>query len=196
MNPSLKALLLELERFGVQNDAARDDYSERMLNITHDTGEFLSVLVHATGARRILEIGTSNGYSTLWLAQATSSNGGHVTTVESSAYKVELARQNFERSGLAAYITLLHRDASEALQDFPEGSIDLLFLDTNRNKYTAWWPHLRLILRPGGLLVADNAVSHAEQMRPFVSLVNEERLFTTSTVPVGNGEFLAVKVGP
>ena len=68
MDDSLDSLKAELERFGEANDAAIGERPRRMLNITRDTGEFLAVLVRATAARRVLEIGTSNGYSTLWLA--------------------------------------------------------------------------------------------------------------------------------
>ena len=70
MADSLETLKAELERFGQANDAATNERPRRMLNITRDTGEFLVVLVRATAARRVLEIGTSNGYSTLWLADA------------------------------------------------------------------------------------------------------------------------------
>ena len=78
----LSAVKAELEAVGAANDEAVSDGRERMLNITPATGEFLGVLVQATGARRILEVGTSNGYSTLWLAEAARVTGGHVTTVE------------------------------------------------------------------------------------------------------------------
>ena len=84
MSGSLQKLLTELEQIGQQNDVAVSERPRRMLNITRDTGEFLSVLVQATNAQRVLEIGTSNGYSTLWLAQAAQVIGGHVTTVELS----------------------------------------------------------------------------------------------------------------
>jgi predicted O-methyltransferase YrrM len=164
-----------------------------MLNITRDTGEFLSVLVQATLARRVLEIGTSNGYSTLWLASATRATGGAVTTVEISDYKIGLAQQNFSRSGLAASITLVQDDAGRVLERAVDASFDLVFLDSERPEYPGWWPHLKRVLRPGGLLVVDNATSHPEQMAPFVALVNADADFTTSLVPVGNGEFLAVK---
>jgi len=164
-----------------------------MLNITRDTGEFLSVLVQATAARRVLEIGTSNGYSTLWLANAARTTGGAVTTVELSDYKVGLARQNFSRSGLAASITLVQDDAGRVLERAVDASFDLVFLDSERPEYPGWWPHLKRVLRPGGLLVVDNATSHPEQMAPFVALVKADTDFTTSLVPVGNGEFLAVK---
>ena len=193
MRESLETLKIELERFGVANDSATDERPRRMLNITRDTGEFLSVLVRATAARRILEIGTSNGYSTLWLAEAARATGGAVTTVESSAYKLGLASVNFARSGLASFITLVHDDAGRLLQRSDQGAFDFIFLDSERTQYPGWWPPLRRVLRPGGLLVVDNAISHAEQMAPFVALVQADPLFASSLVPVGNGEFLAVK---
>jgi predicted O-methyltransferase YrrM len=194
MTASLQVLLSELERFGEANDNATAERPRRMLNITRDTGEFLSVLVRATSARRVLEIGTSNGYSTLWLASAAGATGGAVTTVELSDYKVSLAQQNFSRSGLAASITLVQDDAGRVLERAADASFDLVFLDAERPEYPGWWPHLKRVLRPGGLLVVDNATSHPEQMAPFVALVKADTDFTTSLVPVGNGEFLAVKV--
>ena len=193
MTASLQVLLSELERFGEANDNATTERPRRMLNITRDTGEFLSVLVQATAARRVLEIGTSNGYSTLWLANAARAMGGSVTTVELSDFKVGLARQNFSRSGLAASITLVQDDAGRVLERAVDASFDLVFLDSERPEYPGWWPHLKRVLRPGGLLVVDNATSHPEQMAPFVALVKADADFTTSLVPVGNGEFLAVK---
>jgi predicted O-methyltransferase YrrM len=193
MTASLQVLLSELERFGEANDKATTERPRRMLNITRDTGEFLAVLVQATAARRVLEIGTSNGYSTLWLANAARAMGGAVTTVELSDYKVGLARQNFSRSGLAASITLVQDDAGRVLERAVDASFDLIFLDAERPEYPGWWPHLKRVLRPGGLLVVDNATSHPEQMAPFVALVKADADFTTSLVPVGNGEFLAVK---
>ena len=193
MTESLQVLLAELEHFGEANDNATAERPRRMLNITRDIGEFLSVLIQATSARRVLEIGTSNGYSTLWLASAARAIGGAVTTVELSDYKVSLARQNFSRSGLASFITLVQDDAGRVLERAGDASFDLVFLDAERPEYPDWWPHLKRVLQPGGLLVVDNATSHPEQMAPFVALVKADADFTTSLVPVGNGEFLAVK---
>jgi predicted O-methyltransferase YrrM len=190
---SFQDLLSELERFGDDNDRTVSERPRRMLNITRDTGEFLAVLIRAMSARRVLEIGTSNGYSTLWLASAARAVGGTVTTVESSDYKVSLARQTFSRSDLTDHIILVHEDASRFLERSPNDSIDFLFLDSERTEYPGWWPHLKRVLRPGGLLVIDNATSHAKQMAPFIALVETAAEFATSHVPVGNGEFLAVK---
>ena len=98
MGDPLEALKAELERFGEAYDAAMDERPRRMFNITRDTGEFLSVLVRATVARRVLEIGTSNGYSTLWLAEAAREINGAVTTVEFADYKIGFASANFART--------------------------------------------------------------------------------------------------
>jgi predicted O-methyltransferase YrrM len=187
----LEGLKGELERFGETYDATHER-ARRMFNITRDTGQFLAVLVRATAARRVLEIGTSNGYSTLWLAEAAKSMGGSVTTVESADDKIAFARGNFERSGLSPFVTLVHEDAGRFLQRSDHSAYDLIFLDSERPEYPGWWPHLRRVLRPGGLLVVDNATSHVEQMAPFVALVGRPE-FATCLVPVGKGEFLAVK---
>ena len=193
MNPHLTTLLDELAAFGDAHDGDPANAATRMLNITPDTGEFLAVLVKATGARRILEIGTSNGYSTLWLADAAAPVDGAVTTIELAHEKIEMARANFARAGLDTRITLLEGDAGAMLDRLFDASFDLLFLDSKRSAYLDWWPDIRRVLRPGGLLVVDNATSHAQEMAAFTAAVRADAGFTTSLVPVGKGEFLAVK---
>lgn len=193
MNDQLQNLLAELEHFGNANDSATNERSRKMLNITRDTGEFLAVLIRATGARQIMEIGTSNGYSTLWLANAAQAIGSSVTTAEFSDYKIALAKKNFARSGLASFITLIHDNAGRVLERSVDSSFDFIFLDSERPEYPGWWPDLRRVLRPGGLLVVDNATSHPQEMAPFMALVQADSSFTTSLVPIGNGEFMAVK---
>ena len=186
-------LLRDLESFGIENDRTQTDRSKRMLNITRDTGEMLAVLIKATGSRRILEIGTSNGYSTLWLAEAAQSIGGSVTTIERSEFKIALAKTNFERSGLNHVIHQIHDEAGSVLPGLPDSQTDLIFLDSYRTDYPAWWPHIRRALRPGGLLVVDNALTHREDLHPFVHLVEGDAEFSSCLVPIGHGEFLAVK---
>lgn len=193
MNPSLKTLLDELAAFGDAHDGDPANRATRMLNITPDTGEFLALLVKATQARRILEIGTSNGYSTLWLADAAATLDGAVTTVELSSDKIALARANFERGGLAGRIDQRAGDAGALLAGLPDAGFDLVFLDSKRSAYLDWWPDLKRVLRAGGLLVVDNASSHAHEMAGFTGAVRADDGFSTSLVPVGKGEFLALK---
>jgi predicted O-methyltransferase YrrM len=189
----LETVLVEVEQFGLTNDASTSELPRGMFNITRDTGEFLAVLVRATMARRVLEIGTSNGYSTLWLASAARAIGGSVTTVEIAEYKIRLAAANFARCDLAPYISIIREDGGRVLERWADSAFDLIFLDSARSEYRSWWPNLKRVLRPGGLLVVDNATSHAEQLAPFVALVNADADFSTSLVPVGKGEFLAVR---
>lgn len=190
---ALETLKTELEQFGKAHDAATAEHPQRMLNITRDTGEFLGVLVRATAARRVLEIGTSNGYSTLWLAEAAAAAGGAVTTVELSERKVALARATFSRSGLERSITLVHDDAGRLLKRSDAQAYDLIFLDSERSEYPGWWPDLRRALRAGGLLVVDNATSHPAEVAPFIAIVKGDPAFATCLVPVGKGEFLSAK---
>jgi predicted O-methyltransferase YrrM len=193
MNPKLAALLQELETFGKTNDARVTDYAQRMLNITHDTGEFLVLLARAVDARRILELGTSNGYSTLWLAYAVQPMDGRVITVERSPYKAELARENFKRASLEAWIDLHLGDAGDFLKQQADQSFGLVFLDCERKRYVEWWHDLQRVLVPGGLLIADNAVSHAHEIEPFKQIVLRTPGYLVSIVPVGNGELVVLK---
>ncbi len=193
MGERLDSLLKELERFGVENDARTTDHEEKLLNITAETGAFLTLLVQAVKARRVLEIGTSNGYSTLWLADAVRRLGGGVLTVEVVADKAEMARANFERAELLPWIRLHLGDAGEFLRGQDEASQDFLFLDSDREEYVTWWPDLRRILSPGGLIIVDNATSHAVELESFLRLVQDTPGYTTSLVPLGNGELLVLK---
>lgn len=190
---TLETLKRELELFGERHDAETAHHGQRMLNITRDTGEFLGVLVRATGAKRVLEVGTSNGYSTLWLAEAVRDLGGKVMTLEQQESKRMLALANFERAGLLSWIELVGGDAEATLEKLAPGSIDLLFLDADRSRYQGWWPQLQRLLAPRGLLVVDNALSHAHELADWREEVEADPRFATSLVPVGKGEWLVTR---
>lgn len=195
MDDSLRSLLKELEIFGEQNDARETERPKRMLNITPDTGELLGILIQATKAKRVLEIGTSNGYSTLWLADAVRSISGKVVTVDVNPAKAEMARHNFERAGLTPWIRQHVMDAGDFLRGQQEGQFDFLFLDSFRGHYTSWWPSIQKVMAPGGLLVVDNATSHPDEMSDFVKQVQMVG-WRNLVIPIGKGEFVAVKPGP
>jgi predicted O-methyltransferase YrrM len=189
----LEQLKRELERFGEQHDEAQPSRGGKMLNITRDTGELLALLVQTRGARAVLEIGTSNGYSTLWLAEAVKRLDGRVTTIELDEGKLALAAHNFQRAGLSSWITLLAGEAGSLLPSLPTAGYQLIFLDSDRQHYQGWWPEIRRLLAPRGLLVVDNAISHESEMRDWMAQVRRDPDFLTSLVPVGKGEFLVVR---
>jgi predicted O-methyltransferase YrrM len=193
MNERVASLLREIEAFGKANDARVADRSQKMLNITPDTGEFLSILVRLQPAKRVLEIGTSNGYSTLWLADAVSGTEGIVETVEKNPEKARLARVNFERSGLSRFISLLEADAAGVLAVAADWTYDFIFLDSERTEYVSWWPHILRVLRPGGLVVCDNAISHKHEFEKFMAAVRRTPGCSICLVPVGKGQLLILK---
>jgi predicted O-methyltransferase YrrM len=187
------ALRRELETLGDRHDAQTLAHDQRLLNITPDTGAFLGVLARACRAQRILEIGTSNGYSTLWLAEAAHATGGHVTTVEHRPAKAALARATFARAAGVAPIDLKESDGGDVLVAAEVGEYDFIFLDADRSHYAAWWPAVRRALSDGGVLVVDNAVSHAAEVAPLVAAVAVDPAFTAVLVPIGKGEYVACK---
>jgi predicted O-methyltransferase YrrM len=83
-------------------------------------------------------------------------------------------------------------DAESAIERCKDASFDLVFLDSERSEYARWWPKLRRMIRPGGVLVADNAISHAVEMAPLIALLNDDPRITMCIVPVGKGELVAV----
>ena len=192
MDHGLAELLGELEEFGSTNDAATDDRSRKMLNITHDTGVFLALLVKASKAKKVLEIGTSNGYSTLWLADAVGEDGT-VTTIEQAPHKRAMAERNFQRAGLGPRIQQIEDEAGRFIATCDAGEYDFIFLDSDRGQYADWWPSLQRILADGHLLVVDNAISHAHQMEDFNRLVAASDGYLSSLSPIGKGELVILK---
>ena len=193
MDGALLELLEQLARFGEDNDSRETARPRRMLNITRDTGRLLWVLVGAARATRILEVGTSNAFSTIWLADAARAVGGRVTTLELNPDKIALARANLARAGLDGVVDIVEGPAAESLARLP-GPFDLVFLDADRPSYLTYLELVVPRLRPGGLLVADNITSHASELVEFLERVASHPQLFSVTVPIGNGESIALKV--
>ncbi len=193
MDDTLRTVLDELHHYGTAHDAGLADRLERLRNVEPDTARVLSVLVQALAARRLLELGTSNGYSTLWLADAVRSIGGRLVTVDLDAARSALAAQNLDRVGLRELVELRVEDAAVTLRDTPDGAFDMIFLDAERPAYAGYWPDLVRALRPGGLLAVDNVLSHADQVADFRALVSADLRVSEALVPTGAGLLLVVR---
>jgi predicted O-methyltransferase YrrM len=191
MQSTLKNLLQELENFGQTNDLEESSRQQKMLNITPETGVFLSIMIQTKRAQRVLEIGASNGYSTLWLADAVSKTNGKVITIEIQDHKFEKAKTNFDRSGLKERIHQVHGDAGTFLKSTTE-VFDLIFLDSDRDQYADWWSDIIRIMSPGGLVIVDNAISHKEELAEFRALIDRSK-FESSLIPIGKGELVILK---
>jgi predicted O-methyltransferase YrrM len=193
MNAARRAFLDELYAHGREHDAARPDRLHRLRNVEPETAELLGVLVRALGARRVLEIGTSNGYSTIWLADAVLETGGAVVSLEIEPERTRQALANLTRAGVKGAADLRVQDAAAALPALADAAWDLVFLDAERPAYTDYWPDLLRILVPRGLLVVDNALSHARELVGFSELVYGADGVTSTLLTVGAGVLLAVK---
>ena len=193
MNGERQTFLDELYAAGRAHDEALEDRLQRFRNVEPETAELLGVLVRAMQAKRVLEIGTSNGYSTIWLADAAEAVGGSVVSLEVEPERTELARSNLSDAGVAGFAELRTEDAAAFLAAAGDGAWDLVFLDAERPAYVGYWPDLVRVLRPNGVLVVDNTLSHANQLVEFSELVHEHEGITSTLVTVGAGVLLVVK---
>jgi predicted O-methyltransferase YrrM len=176
-------------------DKRQADRLARWRNVEPETAELLGVLVRALGAERVLEIGTSNGYSTIWLADAAEATGGHVVSLEIDPARASLALEHLARTGLGDIAEVRVVDAGEALASFADESSDFVFLDAERSAYAGYWPDLARVLATPGLLMVDNVVSHAEQVSELRALVESDARVTSSLVPIGAGVLLVAPTG-
>lgn len=173
-----------------KHDAQQTDRLLRYRSIEPESAHLLGMLIRAQQAQKILEIGTSAGYSTLWLAEAAQSTAGRVTTIELDLERSLQARAYARQLQLDAYINFLTEDALIFLQQCSE-QYDFILLDAERDAYTQYWPYLMQILKTkGGLLVVDNVLSHASDVEEFMHLVQENMQFTSVVLPVGAGLLL------
>ena len=172
------------------HDQAHSDRLKRYRNIEPESAELLNVLIRAQQSKRILEIGTSTGYSTLWLAYAAQATLAKITTLEIDAERSELAHQNAVDFSLDRFVEFLVSDAQDYLRKTTE-KFDFILLDAERDAYCDYWNYLPQILKEkGGLLVVDNVVSHESEVKDFLNLIRDNPKFSTTTLPIGAGLFL------
>jgi predicted O-methyltransferase YrrM len=156
----------------------RQTQSRGMMNVPADDGRLLRLLAETTGAQRVVEIGTSNGYSGIWICLALRSTGGRLTTFEIDAGRAALARENFARAGVADLVTLVEGDAHQEIAAI-EGPIDILFLDADKDGYQDYLDKLLPKLRPGGLILAHNTTNAGRDMQGYLTAVTENPALET-----------------
>lgn len=184
------AFLAELYEIGRQHDAHEQERSKKMLNLEPDTARFLYILLRSSRRTRILEIGTSNGYSTIWLAWAASATGGHVVSIDRDAHKQVLAEANLLRAELREVVDLVCGDATQVVADLP-GPFDCVFFDADRYSAPAQLNLLLPKLTPGALLLADNALSHPGEIAAYLQALEFLPDVDRVVLPIGKGLSLA-----
>lgn len=187
----------------------RDAIEERgfpAIQVPMATGRFLEVVARMTGARRALELGTLGGYSALWLLRGMPADG-RLTTVEREPEHAALAREFFELSSVTDRVDLRVGEARDVAASLgPEGSMDLVFIDADKEGYVGYLDEAARLLRPGGVVLADNALWRGkvvdegvdevtDAIRGFNRALADSDAFRATIVPVGDGVAVGVRRG-
>ncbi len=178
----------ELEAMDARDRTNGTPYLDRLRQIPPETGRFLALLAAAAPAGRYVEIGTSAGYSTLWLALACRAVGRTITTFEILDGKAELARQTFRSAGVEDVVDLVHGDALELLPDID--NVAFCFLDAEKDLYLRFYEVVVPRMVTGGFLVADNAINMADVLQPVIDRAEADDRVDAMVVPVGKGELV------
>ncbi len=182
MNNKLKNILAELEKT-----------SSLYWNISRPTAIFINSIIKEAKYKTILEVGTSTGYSGLWIAEALSQNNGHLYTMESHAKgRFALGEETFAKSGLQKHITHILGHAPEAIPTTPK-KFDLVFLDATKEEYVDHFEALKSRIKKGGTIIADNLYSHSIPLKPFVEKINSTPDWKVYEIAIGTGLLIGVK---
>jgi predicted O-methyltransferase YrrM len=154
----------------------------RFFNVPRTDGQFLNMLVKLSRSKRVLEVGTSNGYSAIWLCLALEETDGHLTTVEIDPERVKLAKENLKRAGLDHRVTFLEGDAHKIVPTL-EGPFDFVFLDADKGREHDYFSYLYpKKLLPGAIIAVHNAIRMRQAMRRYLDMMSEHPEFDTLLV--------------
>lgn len=177
-------VLLELEKT-----------QKQFWNISRVTAEFLYTLIRDKKAKNVLEIGTSNGYSGIWLGKAVKENGGHLTTIEFYDKRLDVAKENFKTCGVDDVITTLQGSALMHLEYLPDDfEIDFAFVDANKSEYIKYFEFIDKHLKSGGIIACDNVLSHEAKCKPFIDAINAHPNYENVVLPLPAGLSLGRKL--
>ena len=185
------AMLSRMQYLEAVDAADRNDgtpQSKRLRQIPRDTGSLLTILAASAPEGHVVEIGTSAGYSTLWIWMGCRARALTLTTFENNPEKARLARETFELCGLGTAIRLVEDDARRQLEGF--SGISFCFLDAEKDMYADCFEAIVPRLVPGGLVVADNVISHQEVLGTIVNRYLQDVRVDAAVVPIGKGLLL------
>lgn len=188
------AVLARMEAEDAAERAAGLPAAERSRQVQPATGRFLFALAASQAGVEVLEIGGSRGYSTIWLGAGARMLGGRVISLERDPAKCAAWRSNVAAAGLEEWAELVEGDAHATLEA-TEDVFDLVFLDAEKDDYEELFRLARPLLEPGGLVVADNVLSHVEGLGTYSAARQADPTLSSITVPLDRGLELSVVLG-
>jgi predicted O-methyltransferase YrrM len=186
MDANIRKLLERLEAEGLKHDSTETQHSRKLLNLEPPTAEVVAILLRIAQVRNVLEIGTSNGYSTIWLAATVGPQGGRVTSVDRDPQKHAMAGENLAAADLLQYVDLHLGDATEVVTRLA-GPFDCILFDADRVSAPQQLDLLLPKLSRPALLLADNAISHPDQIGGYLVRVEEIDHISHTIIQVGKG---------
>ena len=155
-------------------------------NVNNPTAELLYFLVKLLRPKRIVEVGTANGYSSIVMGSAARDFGGSVITIERNGRLVDVAMDNIAKAGLQDIVTVYPGSAYKVLERLT-GEFDLVFLDATKQEYLGYFERVRDKVSSNGLILADNVISHEEELGEFIRKISDDNRVSVSILPIGNG---------
>ena len=165
---------------------------QRLRQIPPETGRFLSIIAASAPKGDFIEIGTSAGYSTMWIVLACIEKGTKIKTFEILGEKIKLAKETFQQTKIENYVDLIEGDARDYLKE--EKNISFCFLDAEKEVYSDCYDLIIPNMVRGGLLVADNAINHYKTLKPMIDKALSDDRVDSLVVPIGKGELLCRKI--
>ena len=191
ISPAMLSRMRELEAIDLRDRTDGTPQSKRLRQIPPEVGKFIALLAASAPAGPVVEVGTSAGYSTLWLSLAARATNRKLITFEVDDAKVELARATFAAAGVTDVVTLVHGDALAHLPT--HNGIAFCFLDAEKDLYAPCYELLLPRMVPGGILVADNAISHQTELRRMLDRALHDNRVDAVLVPIGIGDLVCRK---
>ena len=188
----VKKRMMYLEKIDAEDRGDGTPRMQRLRQIPPKTGKFLSIIAAGAPNGEFIEIGTSGGYSTMWIALACIERGIKIKTFEILEEKIKLAKETFRESKMENSVELVEGDARDYLKE--EKNISFCFLDAEKEVYDDCYDLIIPNMVKGGLLVADNAINHYEVLKPMIGKALSDERIDALIVPIGKGELLCRKI--
>lgn len=188
MSKNMQERMKALEEMDLLDRNNGTERLKRLRQIPPETGKFLALTAAAAPQGEFIEVGTSAGYSTMWLSLAASQKGCIIKTHELMAEKIRLAKETFRLAEIEHLVDLKEGDALSFLPGYKD--IGFCFIDCEKDMYLDVWDIVSEKMLPGGIILADNAINHAEALSQMLKKAESDPRFDTMIVTQGKGELL------
>lgn len=185
-----------LEKLSVLEKTRKDFW-----NLPHESANFINMLIKLNKIKNVLEIGTSNGYSAIWICDALKQTGGHLVSLEFWQKRIDLAEANLCECALLDYATIKCGSAKNLIpeltaEDFKSDKLelDMVFIDANKSEYPKYFDMVHPLVKKGGVILADNVSSHQQKVQPFLDTMYNHPEYQVELLPFDGGLLMAYKL--